>query len=264
MSTASSPPACLADGLGVALGGRPILHDLAFAIPEGAWVGLLGPNGSGKTTLLRTLGGLLPYTSRLDLFGRHLHDWRARERARSVALVRQQPALDFDFSVEEFVTLGLAPHVGWLARPTAAQHERVQQALDQTDLLALAARSVSTLSGGEQQRVLLAQALAQDAPLLLLDEPTAHLDVHHQYDLMDRVAALVEDGRTVVAAFHDLAFAARYADHLLVLDEGRLVASGPPDVVLTPELIRRVFRMDAEVTTEPDGLAIRYLSAVEG
>ena len=244
----------------MALGGRPILHGLTFEVPQGAWVGLLGPNGAGKTTLVRTLAGLLPHTGHLDLLGRPLARWPDRERARAVAVVRQQPVLDFDFTVEELVMLGRAPHRSWLAGPTARDEAAVAAALAGTDLGALAGRSVATLSGGEQQRVLLAQALAQDAPVLLLDEPTAHLDVHHQYDLMGRVAAL--EGRTVVAAFHDLAFAARYADRLLVLHEGRLAAYGPPAEVLTPALLRRVFRMEAEVEAAPEGLTIRYLAPV--
>jgi iron complex transport system ATP-binding protein len=253
-------PAFRAEGLGVALGGRAILRDLTFALPQGTWVGLIGPNGAGKTTLIRALAGLLPHTGRLDLLGRPLAAWPDRARARAVAVVRQQPALDFDFTVEEMVMLGRAPHRSWLAGPTAGDAAAVARALAETDLEKLAGRSVAALSGGEQQRVLLAQALAQDAPLLLLDEPTAHLDVHHQYDLMDRVAAL--EGRTVVAAFHDLAFAARYAGRLLVLDAGRLAADGPPTEVLTPALLRRVFRMDAEVEPAPEGLAIRYLAPV--
>ena len=256
----SAPPAYVAEGVSVALGGRRILHDLAFSIPQATWVGVLGPNGAGKTTLLRLLAGLLPFTGRLDLLGRPLAGWRDRERARAVAVVRQQPVLDFDFTVEELVMLGRAPYASWLAGPSAEDRERVARALAETDLLPFASRSVAALSGGEQQRVLLAQALAQDTPVLLLDEPTAHLDVHHQYDLMDRVAAL--PARTVVAAFHDLAFAARYADRLLVLHEGRLVADGPPADVLTPGLLRRVFRMEAEVEPAPGGLTIRYLAPV--
>lgn len=179
-----------------------------------------------------------------------------------MAFVRQQPSLDFDFTVEEVVALGLAPHLGWLERPSPGQNARIGAALADTDLVDFTGRPVSTLSGGEQQRVQLAQALAQNAPIFLLDEPTAHLDVHHQYDLMERIASLVRAGRTVVAAFHDLAFAARYADRLLVLDNGRIAADGKPEDVLTSELIRSVFRMDAEIEAGPDGLQIRYLEPV--
>lgn len=255
-------PVYTADALHVALGSRTILHDLNFTVEANEWVALVGPNGSGKTTLLRTLGGLLPYTGTLTLDGESVATWKPRALARRLAFVRQSPTLAFDFSVEEFVLLGRAPHHGWLEGFSRSDRDEVGRALAELDLEAFADRSLDMLSGGEQQRVQLAQALAQGAGVLLLDEPTAHLDVHHQFDGMDRVAAL-DPPRTVVAAFHDLAFAARYADRLLVLDEGRLVADGSPRDVLTPDLIRDVFRMDAEISTSPDQpLEIRYLSPV--
>ncbi len=255
-------PVFTADALHVALDGRPILHDLRFGVEEGQWVGLIGPNGSGKTTLLRTLGGLLPYTGTLTLDEQPVRAWPPRDLARRLAFVRQNPSLAFDFTVEEFVLLGRAPHHGWLEGFSSADRQHADTALVELDLHDFADRSLETLSGGEQQRVQLAQALAQEAGILLLDEPTAHLDVHHQFDGMDRVAALTPR-RTVIAAFHDLAFAARYADRLLVLDRGRLVADGTPHDVLTPALIRDVFRMDADVFDAPSGaLEIRYLAPV--
>lgn len=257
-----SAPLFSADALHVALGGAPILHDLSFEVEPGRWIGLIGPNGSGKTTLLRTLAGLLPYSGSLALDGRPVHDWKPRDLARRLAFVRQSPSIEFDFTVEEFVLLGRAPHHGWLEGFSSEDREHVRAALDDVDLGGFAGRSLGALSGGEQQRVLLAQALVQEADVLLLDEPTAHLDVHHQFDGMDRVASLAPR-RTVVAAFHDLAFAARYADRLLVLDRGRLVADGPPRAVLTPDLLRAVFRMDAELLDGPGGaLEIRYLAPV--
>ncbi len=260
--SAVSSPLFRADSLHVALGGTPILHDLSFEVEAGRWVGLIGPNGSGKTTLMRTLAGLLPYSGALALDGRPVREWKPRDLARRLAFVRQSPSLAFEFTVEEFVLLGRAPHHGWLEGFTADDHRHARVALAELDLGDFADRSLGTLSGGERQRVLLAQALAQEAGVLLLDEPTAHLDVHHQFDGMDRVAALTPR-RTVVAAFHDLAFAARYADRLLVLDRGRLVADGPPAGVLTPDLLRAVFRMDAELLDGPGGaLEIRYLAPV--
>lgn len=255
-------PLFRAESLNVALGGTPILHGLSFEVEAGRWVGLIGPNGSGKTTLMRTLAGLLPYSGALTLDGRPVRGWKPRDLARRLAFVRQSPSLSFDFTVEEFVLLGRAPHHGWLEGFSPRDREHVRAALDDVDLGGFADRSLGALSGGEQQRVLLAQALVQEADILLLDEPTAHLDVHHQFDGMDRVAALTPR-RTVVAAFHDLAFAARYADRLLVLDRGRLVADGPPRDVLTPDLLRAVFRMDAELLDGPGGtLEIRYLAPV--
>ncbi len=252
-----------ASGLQVILGGRTILDELTFQIPAGSFVGLLGPNGSGKTTLIRTISGVLPYSGQLFLEGRPLQRWPRRALARRVAVVRQAPTLAFDFTVEDIVLMGRAPHKGWLEPFTAADRARVRAALTAVDLTDAAHRLIHTLSGGEQQRVFLAQALAQEADLLLLDEPTAHLDVHYQFELLERIRSLVAEGRTVVAVFHDLALAARYADRLLVLHQGRLVADGPPDEVLTEDLIARVFRMKARIHYLADGTpCIQYLHPI--
>ena len=255
-------PHLSARALSVSLGEHAVLCDVAFSVEAGERVGLVGPNGSGKTTLLRAVAGLLPYDGALSLRDRDVRAWPARERAREVALVRQQQDLGVDFSVAEIVALGRAPHLGWLAPLGADDRRRVAAALDAVDLGPFADRPVPRLSGGEQQRVFLAQALAQDAPLLLLDEPTAHLDVRHQLDLLARVRALGEAGRTVVAAVHDLELAARFADRLWVLDRGRLVADGPPADVLHPALLRDVFRVEAEVESGAGGVRVRYLGAV--
>ncbi len=261
------PPSCriVADGLAVALGGRRVLHGLGFAVGAGEWVGLVGPNGSGKTTLLRAVAGLLPHAGTLTFHGRPVRSWKPRELARRLAFVRQAPAVEFDFTVLDYVLLGRAPHRSWLEGFTAADRTVAETALAQVGLDGFEGRRLGEVSGGERQRVLLAQALTQEAEVVLLDEPTAHLDVHHQYDVMDRVAALVAEGRTVVAAFHDLAFAARYADRLLVLRDGRLAADGAPAEVLTPVLIHDVFRMDAEVERvhgRNGPVEIRYVAPV--
>lgn len=242
-----------ADTLRVALDGQLILRDLSFEIEAGSWVGLLGPNGSGKTTLLRAVSGLLAYEGKLRLEDRPVRDWSPRALARRMAFVRQSPTLTFDFSVEELVLLGRAPHKNWLQSYSARDRAHAHEALATVDLEGFADRSVLSLSGGEMQRVFLAQALVQEADLLLLDEPTAHLDVHYQFAFMDRVKALVNAGRTVFAVFHDLELAARYADRLLILHHGRLAADGLPADVLTPALIASVFRMDASVKRTVDG-----------
>ncbi|HEX8387170.1 MAG TPA: ABC transporter ATP-binding protein [Rubricoccaceae bacterium] len=257
------PPAFDARDLGVRLGARDALVGVTVAVAAGEAVALVGPNGAGKTTLLRALAGLLPHSGTLDLHGRPVRAWDARARAREVALVRQQTALAVDFTVAEVVALGRAPHVGWTDRLGPADRAAVDAALAATDLTAFAGRSVRRLSGGEQQRVLLAQALAQDTPALLLDEPTAHLDVRHQLDLLARVRALADAGRTVVAALHDLDRAAAFAGRLLVLDAGRLVADGPPGTVLTPALLADVFGVHAAPERTADGLRIRYFGTVE-
>lgn len=253
------PPALLASALGVRLGGTEILRDVSLVVSEGELVALVGPNGAGKSTLLRALAGLVPSTGRAELMGRSVTAWPARNRAQRVALVRQATDLSAAFSVCELVELGRAPHVGWLSPLGATDHAAVDAALAAMGLDALAERDVTTLSGGEQQRALLAQALAQNPAVLLLDEPTAHLDVRHQLDLLARVRRQSRDGRAVVLALHDLGLAARFADRLLVLSDGRLVADGPPDAVLTPALLLDIFGVHAEVARTEDGLSLRYL-----
>lgn len=225
----------------------------------GSWLGILGPNGSGKTTLIRAVAGMIPFEGQVDLMDRPVQNWSARERAKEVALVSQTVPMYFDFRVADLVLLGRAPHKNWLSPYNAADRKVAQAALAEVDLCGFEDRSVLTLSGGEQRRVLLAQALAQEARLLVLDEPTSHLDVHHQYEFMDHVRSLVDSGRTAIAVFHDLELAGRYADHLLVLENGRKAAEGIPSDVLTSEVIKRVFRMSAEVRTE-NGLRIDFSS----
>ena len=247
--------------LAVALGGAPILHHLDVDVREGEWLGVVGPNGAGKSTWLRAIAGLLPYSGSLCLRGREVRDWSGRERAREVALVRQQTDLPFAFPVREMVALGRAPHLGWLSPLSATDRQSVNAALTALGLDEVAERPVTALSGGEQQRVLLAQALAQQAPMLLLDEPTAHLDVRHRLDLLDHVRGLADRGHTVVAAMHDLEWAARYSDRILMLHEGRIAALGAPREVLTPARLAEVFGVHAEVETDGAGLRVRYLTA---
>lgn len=256
-------PLLSVDDLHVALDGHEILADVSFEIEAGTWIGLVGPNGSGKTTLLRAIGAHIPFDGTIRLDGRRVEAWSARARARRLAYVQQAASLTFDFTVEELVLLGRAPHRGWLQSYRADDRSLVREALSMVDLEGFAGRSVLSLSGGETQRVFLAQALVQEADLLLLDEPTSHLDVHYQFAFMEQVKALVEGGRTVLAVFHDLELAARYADRLLVLQDGRLVARGKPAAVLTPERIAEVFGMRARTERGDDGtLRIEYRAPV--
>lgn len=249
------------DQVSVRLDGQQILREVDFSLSSGAWVGLLGPNGSGKTTLLRAIGALIPFQGRILLGGRSVEQLPTQERARRLAYVRQAPSLTFDFTVEELVLLGRAPHRGWLRSYQQADRRRVRAALSRVDLEGFSSRSVLSLSGGELQRVFLAQALVQEADLLLLDEPTSHLDVHYQFAFMEQVRALVEDGRAVLTVFHDLELAAQHAERLLVLHEGRLVEDGAPADVLTPACIADVFGMEARVDRHPNGgLRIDYLA----
>lgn len=252
-STPSPLPLLHVEALRVRLGERLILDDLAFDVPAGSFVGIVGPNGSGKTTLLRALSGLLPAEGTILLEGKPLRSWRPAALARRMAFVQQSPPLAFDLSVEDLVLLGRAPHRGWIGSYSRADREVAADALRTVDLLGFEERSILDLSGGERQRVFLAQALTQQAPLLLLDEPTTHLDVHHQFAFLDLVAGLTVHGHTVVAVLHDLELAARYADMLLVLDGGVAQALGPPADVLTAALIESVFHMRADVTAGPHG-----------
>ncbi len=256
-------PLLSVDQLDVRLDGHEILADVEFEMEQGTWIGLLGPNGSGKTTLLRAIGTHIPFDGTIRLDGRRVDDWTARERARRLAYVRQASSLTFDFTVEELVLLGRAPHRGWLQAYRSDDRSLVREALSMVDLDGFADRSVLSLSGGEMQRVFLAQALVQEADLLLLDEPTSHLDVHYQFAFMEQVQALVNGGRTVLAVFHDLELAARYADRLLVLQEGRILSRGAPGAVLTPECIADVFGMRTHIDRRDDGtLRIEYVAPV--
>lgn len=241
----------------------PILHSLNFQVAPGRFVGLLGPNGSGKTTLMRCVSGLLPCEGELTFDGRSIHSWSAGALARRMAFVRQAVSMSFDFTVSELVLLGRSPHKRWMQDYNSEDRARLEDALHQVDLSAFRSRSALSLSGGELQRVMLAQALVQEADLLLLDEPTAHLDVHYQFEFMDLVADLVRQGRTAVAVFHNLEMAARYADDLIVLSGGCIAASGSPQHVVTEELIADVFRMRAALHTSADGfLQIEYIAPI--
>jgi iron complex transport system ATP-binding protein len=258
-------PLLSAQSCSIQLAGARVVREVDFELSAGSFTALLGPNGSGKTTLLRAIGGALPYMGRLDLDGRPVRDWPARARARRIAFVRQAPALSFDLSVSDLVALGRAPHKRFFEGATRADDAHIADALRAVELTGFEERSARSLSGGERQRAFLAQALAQEADLLLLDEPTAHLDVHHQYAFLNRVRRFTRDeGRTVLAAVHDLERAARYADRLLVLHpDGRLAAQGPPADVLTPALVAEVFQMQVRVERPPgEPLRMRYAGPV--
>ncbi|WP_255196566.1 ABC transporter ATP-binding protein [Halorarius litoreus] len=239
------------EGVSVHAGGVEILSDVSLDVEEGEFLALVGPNGAGKTTLLKAMGGLVaPSSGHVTVDDRDLGVLSAREVGRLVARVPQETAFGFDFTVREIVAMGRTPYRARLRRnPDPDGDERVQAALDRTETAALAERSVEGLSGGEKQRVLLARALAQDAPVLLLDEPTANLDINHQVRTLDLVAGLTDE--TVVAAIHDLELAARYCDRVALLAGGRLRAMGAPEEVLTAERLESVFDTPVAVGENP-------------
>ncbi|WP_052851147.1 ABC transporter ATP-binding protein [Streptomyces avicenniae] len=228
-----------------------VLGGITLALPPGRFTGLVGPNGSGKSTLLRLLAGLrAPSAGHALLDGEDVAATGRRAVARRLAFVAQDVATDVDMTVREVVTLGRAPHRGRTAAPAPRDREAVELAMARTGVSWLADRSWPTLSGGERQRVNVARALAQEPAGLLLDEPTNHLDVRHRLDLLGMLSA---SGVTVVAALHELELAARYCDHLVLLDGGRVVASGSPAQVLTSRTLREVYQVRATVREGPDG-----------
>lgn len=236
-------------GVDVFRGSSQILSDISFDAPEGELIALIGPNGSGKTTLLRAIAGLQPYTGTIEILGADIRSWKASDMARNLAFVRQALPLSFDFSGLEMVLLGRSPHKTLLQTFSKSDYDLVDRIMSDLDLSGMQDRSVLEMSGGERQRVLLAQALAQETDIILLDEPTTHLDIHHQYDFLSKVKKYSQDGKSVIAAIHDLQLAAQYADRIVVLNEGQIVSTGTPKGVLTTTMISSVFRVNADVAS---------------
>jgi iron complex transport system ATP-binding protein len=224
--------------LSVELGRRPIVTDVALDVPDGGWVCVIGPNGAGKTTLIHAIAGLVPRTGSVRLWGRPIGDLARRERARTVALVPQLPAIPDSFTVEQYVLLGRTPHLGPLASEGRFDLEAVASALERLDLAWAASRRLETLSGGELRRAVIARAIAQEASLLLLDEPTTGLDIAQQLRVLELVEELrTAGGLTVVSTMHDLTLAGRFARRFALLSDGRVVAEGTRAEVLLPHVI---------------------------
>lgn len=240
--TDRKPPVLEARSLSVRRSERTLLENVDLRIEDGAFLGILGPNGSGKTTLLRALTGAMePSSGEVLLEGRPLASYDRRALARRLGVVPQTFTLDFRFTVEEVVALGRYPHRSSWGRGATDDDTLVDSALAALSITDLADRPVTELSGGERQRVLIAQTLAQDTPVLLFDEPLNNLDLNHQLEVMQVLARLNAGGRTVVVVVHDINMAAQYCADLLMLREGRAVARGTPDQLLTPETLLEVF-----------------------
>jgi len=218
----------VAQGIDVALAGRTVLHAASLQVRPG-WTAIVGPNGAGKSTLLRALAGLLPLTGgKVLLDGRPVDTWRPSDRARRIAWLAQQGEAPTELTVRDVVMLGRLPHTGFFAAPRATDRAAVDRAMAATEASGWADRRLHALSGGERQRVLLARALAVESPVLLLDEPTTHLDPPHQVALVRLLRQLGADGRTVASVLHDLPLAL-LADHVVVVAGGRVVAEGAKD-----------------------------------
>jgi iron complex transport system ATP-binding protein len=241
------------EGLSVFYGSRRVLHDISLEVGGGEVLALIGPNGAGKSTLVRAVSGVIPAAAgavRTD--GHDLLALPPMRRARALAVVPQAVSIPPAFTVWETVLLGRTPYLNFLGQISAGDEEIVRRALARVDALELADRRVGELSGGEQQRVLLARALAQSTPILLMDEPTAHLDLQHQILLMELVRGLAhEEGLAILIALHDLNLAARYADRVALLVEEKIRAVGTPVQVMTPEAISAAYGLPVSVVAHP-------------
>lgn len=234
------------------LGGTPILRGVSLEVDHNDFVGIIGPNGSGKSTLLKCIYRVLkPQAGIVRLDGTDIRELSYKKSAQTIAVLAQHNYYNFEFSVQDVVLMGRSPHKRTMERDNAQDYAIVAQALETVGMSDMAKRSFSTLSGGEQQRVILARALAQQTPCLILDEPTNHLDIKYQLQLLDIVKGL---NRTVISAIHDLNIAAMYCTWLVVMKDGKVVTQGTPRQVLTPELIREVYEVEATVSTDAQGI----------
>ena len=241
-------------GVSVVLGGMRVVDGVTLVVEEGSWVGLIGPNGAGKTTTLRCIRDAVDFACSVTIGSQPLESLSAREVARRVAIVPQHPILPEGMRVVDYVLLGRTPHHGVLT--SESEHDRlvVAEVLHALDLARFAGREVASLSGGELQRAVVARALAQQTPVLLLDEPTTALDVGKQQEVMELIDRLRrERGLTVLSAMHDLTIAGQFTDRLVMMAAGRIVAEGSAATVLTPELIGVHYGAAVRVTEEPEG-----------
>jgi len=240
--------------LSVELEGRTILSGVGLDVRDGGWLAVIGANGAGKSTLLRALAGVLPHEGEVLVDDAPVRRLRPRERARLLAYAPQSPALPVDMTVFDYALLGRTPYIPYLGREGRRDREVTASVLERLDLSSFAARPLGRLSGGERQRVVLARALVQQAPVLLLDEPTTALDLGHQQQVLELVDRLrLADGLTVITTLHDLSLAGQYADSMMLLSGGRVAASGSPAEVLTGELIGEHFEARVRVATGPGG-----------
>ncbi|MEU4795388.1 ABC transporter ATP-binding protein [Streptomyces sp. NPDC023327] len=247
------PARLAAHRLTLAYEDRTVVDRLDLAVPDGRVTVIVGPNACGKSTTLRALGRLLkPKSGAVLLDGEALGKLPTKKIAQQIGLLPQTPVAPEAITVADLVARGRQPHQHWWRQWSDEDEKAVTEAMERTDVTALAERPVDELSGGQRQRVWIAMALAQDTGLLLLDEPTTYLDISHQVEVLDLVRRLNHDrGRTVVVVLHDLNQAARYADHLVAMKDGEVVAEGPPSQVVTEELVREVFGLECVVVPDP-------------
>lgn len=251
--TKENPPIEVKD-LRCSLGGREILSGVDFTIQKAKFYSIIGPNGSGKTTLLRTIvASLVPESGQLLIDNVPIADLRGKELAKKLAYVSQNTNSDNDFNVLDYVLMGRYPYLGLLQSEDEKDLEYARKSMELTNTLYLKDKKLNEISGGERQRVVVARALTQDTPIILLDEPISQLDIHHQIQLMDTLSSMVEDrGITIIAVLHDLNIASQYSDYVILLNNGKIIKNGTPEEVLLKETILDVYDMEVQILKNPE------------
>ena len=242
--------------LTVRFGSTEAVRELSLEVSNDEWVMLIGPNGAGKTSVLRALCGLLPFDGAARVDGRDVGTFGRRELARLMAFVPQNPATPSELTVAEYVLLGRTPHLGYLGVDGRRDRKAVAHALERLDLLPFAERGLGSLSGGELQRAVLARALAQEAPILLLDEPTTSLDLGRQQQALELIDSLRRNGLTVLSTMHDLTLAGQYADRLVLLDRGTVAVEGTPSEVLSTANLAAYYGASVRIVSDEAGLFV--------
>ncbi|AMP20057.1 hypothetical protein AZF37_01700 [endosymbiont 'TC1' of Trimyema compressum] len=232
---------------------QQVLNDVNFKVEKGKLYSIIGPNGSGKTTLLKIIAKQLEtHVGKVEVAGELIEFYKYKDFAKQVALVPQNTSIDADFRNEEVVLMGRMPYLTPLARESKKDYDIVQEAMIKTNTVHLKNRLVEQISGGERQRIILARALAQATPIMLLDEPVSQLDIQHQIGIMNLLRQLVDvEGLTAIVVLHDLNLASQYSDELLLLDKGKLVSKGIPETVLNPKLLKNVYGLTATIIENP-------------
>jgi len=234
----------------VRFGSVDAVRDVSLTVESGEWIALIGPNGAGKTSMLRAMCRLVAFRGEIELDGQSVRRLSRRELARVIAFVPQTPVTPHELTVAEYVLLGRTPYLAYLGDESRSDRFAAQRALDRLELLSFADRPLGSLSGGELQRAVLARALAQEAPILMLDEPTTALDLGRQQQALELIDSLRGDGLTVVSTLHDLTLAGQYADRLVLLDRGAVVAQGSPEDVLSVENVESYYDASVRVVRE--------------
>ncbi len=246
------------NGVDCFYGRTQVLAGVDLSVTDGGFTAILGPNGSGKTTLFKAVTRrIVPRSGSIQLNGRPITGYSSRDLAREVAVVAQESSVAFAFTAWEVVLMGRTPYLGRLQTERERDYEIARGAMELTGTLSLRDRPITDLSGGEKQSVMIAQALAQEPGLFILDEPTQHLDLSRQLEMMELLKRLNFEGTTIIVVLHDLNLAARYADTLALMKEGRMVSTGPPAELLTPEVIREVFEVSARVDIDKETGRVR-------